>query len=260
MQQGLYKLIKIGLVVIVLATIFAGHNGSSVSMAYPLESVSEQGQQVSRVYRAAGETVPDVAKKLADQRKPDEISKEDPERMFLVYPDQLYHLQRDPENPDDTLIEVDNKEFVRHNYNSSFLEGYLVASIFNSLLDSFGSDHGTYRGYSQKDANSPSYHTPTKAEKKQAPPLTVEKKGSILKRGSDSSRAGTSIGSDESIFKKKSPAASSGGVGTITRSSGSSGSTVDTEVTPKKSKWFSPPRNNSPPKTKVGGFGRIKRR
>src|SRR5690242_14445620 len=88
----------------------------SVSDSYPLESVTGNGKETSRVYRAANKTVPEVAKELTENKKPQEASKEDDERMFLVYSDEWYNIQKDPKNAKDTLIEVSNTEFVRNNY------------------------------------------------------------------------------------------------------------------------------------------------
>lgn len=155
----------------------------SVQDTYPLESVSGSGQSTSYVYRGADRTVPEVAKELSDQRKPDQISAESTERMFLVYQDQYYHLQQDPKKPEDTLVEVDSKEYVRQNYSSSFLQGYLTATLIGNLFDTFGGrGSGNYRGYTERDTYKPkagSYRAPTNNDKKLAPPLTVERKGSI---------------------------------------------------------------------------------
>ena len=62
------------------------------------------------------QTVPDVAKKIAAEQKPDEMSAQSKERMFLVYPNYLIHVQQDPQKTEDTLVEVDTKQFVRQNY------------------------------------------------------------------------------------------------------------------------------------------------
>ncbi len=57
------------------------------------------GSLKTMIYRAEGKSVPDVANEIADRMEPEEISKVDAQRMFLVYPDTLYHLQKDPDNP-----------------------------------------------------------------------------------------------------------------------------------------------------------------
>lgn len=81
----------------------------SVQDTYPLESVNGSGNSTSYVYRASDRTVPEVAQELSDQRQPDQISAENTERMFLVYQDEYYHLQQDPNKPEDTLVEVDSR-------------------------------------------------------------------------------------------------------------------------------------------------------
>lgn len=261
MRQALYKAIKLILVPALLLLALSGCNTQSVGETYPLESViSKDGSQTSRVYRAENKTVPEVAKELSAQREPDEISKEDEKHMFLVYSDEWYHLQQDEAKPSDTLIEVDSKEFVRQNYNPSFLEGYILASILSDLFDGHKSYPGTYRGYTTKEVYKPSgtYRTPTAEEIKKAPPITTQGTGSIIKRGAKGKD--TTVGSEGSITKK--PVDTSSGSskkGKITRTS-SKGSSISDSSSSKKSSIFSTPRSKSPPRTKVGGFGRITKR
>lgn len=220
----------------------------NVQETYPLESVSGSGSQTSYVYRAAGETVQEVAAGLEAKKKPQQVSKDDPEHMFLVYSDQIIHVQKDPNKPEDSLVEVDSKEYVRQNYSPSFLEGYLLASLIGNLFDSSrGGYYGDYRGYGSQKAYPPStgsYRTPTVSDQKVAPPMTVDKKGSIFKRGKTSDSG--SVGSDGLFGKKK------GTSGSITRDgSGSSGS---------KSGSAFKPRKITKPRTSFGGSGRISRR
>lgn len=244
LAHGLKLMLVLSLVMSLLSACGAA---PSVQENYPLESVSGSGQSTSYVYRAADRTVPEVAQELSDQRKPDQISAESTERMFLVYSDQYYHLQQDPKKPEDTLVEVDSKEYVRQNYSSSFLQGYLTATLIGNLFDTFGGrGSGNYRGYTERDTYKPSagsYRAPTSNDKKLAPPLTVERKGSITRRGSDKD---TSVGSGGGLFDRKKEQSR----GSIDRnkSSGGLGGLFDT---PKKS--------YKKPKTRVGG-GRIMRR
>ncbi|MFD1953523.1 DUF4247 domain-containing protein [Paenibacillus thailandensis] len=196
---------------------------SSVKEQYPLEAVNGSGSQTSYVYRAAGETVPEVAARLAAQRQPEQQSPASSERMFLVYPDEIVHVQQAPDNPDDTLIEIDSKEYVQQNYSMSFLEGYLLASLLDELFDYGKYGKGSYRGYSTQDVYKPqqTYRTPTEADKKTAPPVTVDRTGMIFKRsktadssaatgssgGSGTGRSSSTIGK---IITKDSPSSSSG--------------------------------------------------
>ncbi|MFD2371109.1 DUF4247 domain-containing protein [Brevibacillus sp. GCM10020057] len=262
MPQRWFQSIKLLLIPTLFLLALSGCGSPSVGDTYPLESVSTKGQQTSRVYRAANKTVPVVARELADQREPDEISKEDNQHMFLIYPDEVYHVQQDTAKPSDTLIEVDSKEYVRNNYDSSFLQGYILASVLDDLFDGHRKSYtGGYRGYSSRDVYKPSgtYHAPTAEEKKAAPPITTGGKGSIIKRGSTSKNSDGSVGSDGNIFKKQ-VEPSKGSSGKIIRSSGSSSSGSGNYVTPKRSSIFSSPKSNSPPRTKTGGFGRITKR
>ncbi|WP_018133194.1 DUF4247 domain-containing protein [Effusibacillus pohliae] len=275
-MQRLAQSLKLLIAVALSVSLLTGCGSNPVGSLYPLESVTQKGAKTSRVYRAENMTVPEVAQELAEQRKPQEMSRQDPERMFLIYPDELYHLQRDPQKPGDTLIEVDSKEFVRNNYSPGFLEGYILGSILDDLFDSHKHHPGSYRGYTSRDIYKPNvpYHTPTPEEKKQFPPLTKPGTGSIIRRGDKpaasggSDGPGTSVGAGSSITKKEpssatkdpGPPPTTGGSGSIVKSGGSSGS-VSADTGPKSgSSSFSPPKNNSPPKTRVGGSGSITRR
>lgn len=258
MWKRLLKGMKAALAVSLAVTVLAGCGGQSVSSTYPLESVVDKGGETSRVYRAENKTVPEVAKELADQKTPKEISKEDNDHMFLVYSDEWYHLQKDPQKPEDTLIEVDNQKFVQQNYSSSFLQGYITATVINGLFDLAKSYSGNYRGYGSRDTYKPTvvYHTPTKQEKKAAPPITTSGSGSIIKRSSSadtSSKSGSG-----SIFKKSDTTSSSSGSGKIIRNSSDS-SYSSSSSSNSGSSIFSRPKSNSPPKTSKG-FGSLKRR
>lgn len=248
--SGLHLAVILALVV----TLLSACGSLNVEKTYPLESVSTNGGQTSYVYRAAGETVPEVAKELSAQKSPQQMSKEDPDHMFLVYSDQIIHVQKDEKNPNDSLVEVDSKEYVRQNYSPSFLEGYLLASLIGSLFDSAPSGgYGNYKGYGSLNTNPPpkgAYHAPTSADTRAAPPMTVQKKGSIFKRTTSGDDGAAGSGG---LFGRKKSTTSSGTTGSITRDgNGSSGSS-------KSSGWLSP-RKSTTPRTKVGGFGRISRR
>lgn len=238
-MKRLCKSLKILLAVALVISLVSGCGSQALNESYPLESVTKNGAESSRVYRAENETVPQVAQEISAQRKPQEISKEDSERMFLIYSDEWYHLQKDPQKPSDTLIEVDSKEFVQQNYNPSFLQGFILASVLDDVFDTFKRYPGNYRGYSNKDSYKPrvDYHTPSTEEKKTLPPITVQKSGSIVKRGNNpSSGVGPSVGANGSITTK------------------------ETETPKPKSSAVTTPRNNSPPKTKVGGSGKVTKR
>lgn len=237
-RRPLY-LLKIVLVLSFLVSLLSGcgeFGEVTMKETYPLESVNKDGSQTSYIYRAANKTVPEVARELAEQKKPRQISKEDAEHMFLVYSKEWIHVQRDEQNPDDTLIEVDSEEYVRQNYSPSFLEGYLVASLIGNMFDSLGR-HGDYRGYSSRDVYQPAkqYEAPTAKDKKAIPPLTVERSGSIFKRGQDHSGSSTKVGDNGNVFGKS----SSGKI--VKEKDGKSG--FDSIFSPSKSKK---------PKTRVG--------
>lgn len=251
MKQRASWLLKIAIMLALLTSLLSGCGNSKVEVNYPLESVSRDGDSTSYVYRAAGQTVPVVAEQLSDQRTPQEMSVQDPERMFLVYDNELIQVQQDPENPEDTIIEVDSDKYVARNYDSSFLQGYLTASIISNLFNSFGGGYnygGSYRGYTTYKTYKPTiqYKKPTTQDIKQAPPLTVNKSGSIFKRGtSSSSKRSKDSGS---IFNRGS-SSSNGSSGTINRGSRSDSSGGG---------FFSPSRSSKPKSS--SGSGKIRKR
>lgn len=250
MNKRFWHILKITLVLSLFVSLLSGCGAPAVKDSYPLELVNSSGNSTSYVYRAANLTVPEVADELMEERTPDEVSAVDTERMFLVYPDELYHLQQDPDQPEDTLIEVDSKEYVQRNYSSSFLQGYITASILDSMFDVLRGS-GNYRGYTASKTYTPTqgqYRTPTDNDKKIAPPLTTKRSGSIIRRG---------LG--ESTDTKKSD---SGSILNRDTSSSSSSSSTKGKIDRGKSNGssiFSSPKKSSRPKTKMGS-GRITRR
>ncbi|MDM5190475.1 DUF4247 domain-containing protein [Bacillus sp. DX4.1] len=269
MSNRLFTMIKsflIPILAIVTLLVVAGFvlsgcdNEKSIQDRYPLESVAKDGKQESYVYRAANRSVPEVAKELIDEKEPKQASKEDENQMFLVYSDKIYNLQKDKEKPSDTLVEISNKEFVRQNYQPSFLQGYILASILDDIFDSRKSYHGDYRGYTDRKNHKPVIpeRPPTQEEKKTPPPITKQGKGSIIKRSDKIQEPKTSVGDKGSITEKgsKTVPPSTENKGKIIKSPGNSGGS---DVKPKSS-IKSPPRNTSPPKTRVGGSGKITKR
>lgn len=214
-----------------------------LSETYPLESVSRDGKSTSYIYRAENTTVPEAAKSIADKRKPKQTSEQSDERMFLVYDNELIQVQRDKDKPEDSIIEVASQEYVRQNYDRSFLEMYLQYKLLDTLFDSL-SGLGKYRGYNERRTYEPtkSYQKPTVEDKKKAPPMTVDRKGSIFRRGSTTD---TSKNTGGGIFSRQPKDNSNRG--SISRG-GSGGS-------------YNPPKvkKSKPPKTRSGS-GSIFRR
>lgn len=192
------------------------------------------------------------------------MSQKSSQQMFLVYSNELYNLQRDKKNPANTLIEVSNKEFVRNNYSSSFLSGYLSAMLLDHLFQLGRNASGNYQGYSRGGTvrRTSTYKTPTAAEKKAVPPLTVQTTGSIIKRSQSASGSKTGSGTFSKIKNSvsqdvgQSIHSAENRVGKIfrTKSNGGTGS-----VYPKHS-TIQMPRSNSPPSINVHGFGHIRTR
>ncbi|MBL0386125.1 DUF4247 domain-containing protein [Tumebacillus sp. ITR2] len=160
---------------------------------YSLEDVKGSGDTQQKVYRAPGQAVPDVAKKIAAEQKPDEMSAESKERMFLVYPNYLIHVQQDPQKTEDTLVEVDTKQFVRQNYDPSFLNGFLAASLLSNIFGSgwrsyprggytgVGYDR-YYRGGTGGGTYTPPSTTPSRTTPSVKPPKSSSGKGRVIRK------------------------------------------------------------------------------
>ncbi|MGG2201821.1 DUF4247 domain-containing protein [Paenibacillus validus] len=54
--------------------------------------------------------------------------------MFLVYDNKIIHVQKDPDNENTTLVELDTIQYAKDNYDSSFLQGYLTATLIQSVF------------------------------------------------------------------------------------------------------------------------------
>jgi hypothetical protein len=208
-----------GILSLAFAVLLAGCGADSyVSKNYQLESASQQGQALQKIYRAENKSVPEVARELEEAEKPEEVSKESTQEMFLVYSDRLIHLQQDVNRPQDTIIEVDDRQFVKDNYDPSFLEGYLLASTLDRIFGSdwhFGKGHyGHYRGYESDPNYKPNPPTGPPVSKKTSLdiPKTVTGSGSFTRRSdlpSASQGQGTTTGpspsgSDSQISSSKS--------------------------------------------------------
>ena len=120
--------------------------GSYVKENYTLVDVQGKGRDAAKIYVVENKDVPAVAEDLSSRYKPREISDPSPEQMFLVYDHAIVHIQKDPENNANTLVEISSLEYAKEHYDSSFLEGYLTAALLQSL---FGGDW--YRNNSPAD-------------------------------------------------------------------------------------------------------------
>jgi hypothetical protein len=158
-----------------------------IKESYPLVNVQGSGKATAKVYSVEGKDVPTVAKEIAAKDKPKEISKESPDQMFLVYNNSVVNIHKDPNKESDTLAEIDTIEYAKQNYDSSFLQGYITASLLQSL---FGRDWSSsrrgyqtdYRGYTPpKTSTTPnqSSGTPSASKPSTPAPTTTDRKGSF---------------------------------------------------------------------------------
>ncbi|WP_438432030.1 DUF4247 domain-containing protein [Gorillibacterium sp. sgz500922] len=166
---------------------------------YPLVDIQGKGQDASKVYLAENQDVPTTAAKLAKEEKPREISEESKEQMFLAYSDKIVQVQQDPANAANSLVEISSIAYAQNHYSSSFLEGYLTASLLHSLFGGSGGSWlsngtNTYKGYSSLP-DSKSKTSAFESELKQKKPKTSTGTGlfSSKKSKSDTSDKDTSV-------------------------------------------------------------------
>lgn len=255
--------LKVFLAVVVAMSLLAGCSASGSGQQpstgdYPLVSVSRNGSETSYLYRAANKTVPAVARQLSGQKKPAQVSRTDSRQMFLVYPGELYNLQKDNKHPADTLIEVSNKAFVQDHYSASFLKGYLSAVLLDQLFQLGKQTIGGYRGYTgTAQSRAPVYKPATAKDKKIAPPITRQTTGSIIRRGSSNSLSGTFSKIKNSVSQDIGQAIHS--AETNTGKIFKSNNPGTGRIFPKNS-TIRVPKNNSPPKFNAHSFGKIFKR
>ncbi|GAB7056545.1 MULTISPECIES: DUF4247 domain-containing protein [unclassified Paenibacillus] len=171
------------LAVVLVFALLAGCGDASnyIKENYSLIDVQGQGKSTAKIYSVEGKNVPTVAKELADQEPPLEISKEDENQMFLVYDNKIINIQKDKENENTTLVQLDSIEYAKEHYDSSFLQGYVAASLLQSLFGSVWSgDSGGYRGYtSTKRYEDYGKHQSAPAPSSTTAPSTSERKGTF---------------------------------------------------------------------------------
>lgn len=214
------------LLVIVLASA-CGNASNFVQGQYPLVDVAGKGKASAQVYEAENKTVPAVAKELAEREKPKEISKEDPDQMFLVYDNRIINLQKHPDNPEHTLIEINSLEYAKQHYSSSFLEGYIAASIIQSMFGGGWYDSGknapastSYKGYSGQPSRSETSGMSTESADKK--PTTTDKTGSFTTKGSAAQTPSTPPPSGSTPSSGSSSKQSAGNWSTTSKSGSSS--------------------------------------
>ncbi|WP_019534924.1 DUF4247 domain-containing protein [Paenibacillus ginsengihumi] len=184
-----------------------GDASNYIKHNYSLIDVQGQGKSTAKIYSVEGKDVPTVAKEIAAQEKPEEISKESAEQMFLVYNNKIVNVQKDTENESNTLVQVDSIEYAKEHYDSSFLEGYIAATLLQSLFGSSWSNKGTdYRGYTSTKTYTDSGKntgTAAKSDTKQTP-TTSSRTGSFTTSGSAGKSSGTTSSSSSSSKIRKS--------------------------------------------------------
>jgi hypothetical protein len=217
-----------------------GDASNYVKDNYSLVDVQGQGKSSAKVYSVEGKDVPTVANEIAAKEKPKEKSKESQDQMFLVYDNKIVNVQKDPKSENNTLVELDTIEYAKQNYDSSFLQGYVAATVLQSIFGGgwFNSNRGgyDYRGYtsSKRYDDYGKYQTPSTpstgsgtAAPAKPTPTTTDRKGSFgttpAKPNTSTSPSGSSNirKNDGSTANTKSPSSSSGSKPSTSTRSGS---------------------------------------
>lgn len=190
------------LIIIALLTACGADAGRYIRDEYPLVSVDGKASNMSKVYSVEGKNVPTVANEIAAKEKPQEKSKDSEDQMFLVYKDKVINIQKDPADSNNTLVQIDSIEYAKSHYDSSFLQGYLTATLLQSLFGgSWYNNKGSYdyRGYTKTpsyNAGSGTKTTPTTGTTKETKPNTSDRTG-----GFTSGAANPSSGSSSNARK-----------------------------------------------------------
>jgi hypothetical protein len=159
--------------------------GSYVQSHYPLVDVQGNGKDTAKVYSAENKDVPAVAKELANNETPQEMSKQSQDKMFLIYKDKIINIQKDPANDQNSLVELDTIQYAQENYGSTFLQGYLTATVLQSIFGGgwfHNSQTSVYHGYTSV-SKSPSKAGDTNK------PNTSERTGSFSSKSSTSDKS-----------------------------------------------------------------------
>jgi ABC-type glycerol-3-phosphate transport system substrate-binding protein len=150
---------KMTILIIAVSMLLAGCGDikDTIGDQYQYEDVVyDDANSVTRIYRTSGTSVEKVAKELNEKHPAKEISKEDPERMLLMYEDDLVQVIKDPDQPQDVIVEVSEREFVRRNADRSMLETYFTLAILMNFLNysrssAYYGSGGGYYGYIDMD-------------------------------------------------------------------------------------------------------------
>lgn len=119
-------------------TLFKDGIAEYIQTTYRLHDVvsSQEGSaEISEIYIAENQSIETVASDLQNYEKPRELSEKKDNKQVLVYDNLFVILTNDPDNPENTLVEVSDYEFVRNHYNPSFFDGLLVLWLLDDILD-----------------------------------------------------------------------------------------------------------------------------
>ncbi|MFZ3590695.1 DUF4247 domain-containing protein [Bacillus sp. DJP31] len=111
-----------------------------IQATYPLVDVvksSSDQRDVTRIFNAEGSSIEEVTSKIQSgiKSEPVEVSERTNEKQVIVYDDFFVTMTTDPENKENTLVEVATYGFVRDNYQPSFFNGLMAGYLLSSLLD-----------------------------------------------------------------------------------------------------------------------------
>ncbi|CAH0323617.1 DUF4247 domain-containing protein [Peribacillus simplex] len=156
---------KIAIIITSLSVFLAAcGNQPFISSNYQeIDTIENDLGDYGTVYQAEGKSVSQVAREIQKNAQPDHSSKKSEDEMFLLYPEdspeEVVHIMKDDENPDNTIIEVVEEDFAENSYDFPLMETLGVLGVATALYGWNKSDSKTkkkrigYKGYNKAFRN-----------------------------------------------------------------------------------------------------------
>ncbi|MFF2590605.1 DUF4247 domain-containing protein [Peribacillus butanolivorans] len=156
---------KIAIIITSLSVFLAAcGNQPFISSNYQeIDTIENDSGDYGTVYQAEGKSVSQVAREIQKNAQPDHSSKKSEDEMFLLYPEdspeEVVHIMKDDENPDNTIIEVVEEDFAENSYDFPLMETLGVLGVATALYGWNKSDSKMkkkrmgYKGYNKAFRN-----------------------------------------------------------------------------------------------------------
>lgn len=154
---------KIAIIITSLSVFLAAcGNQPFISSHYQeIDTIENDLGDYGTVYQAEGKSVSQVAREIQKNAQPDHSSKKSEDELFLLYPEdspeEVVHIMKDDENPDNTIIEVVEEDFAENSYDFPLMETLGVLGVATALYGWNKSDTKKkrigYKGYNKAFRN-----------------------------------------------------------------------------------------------------------